>query len=408
MKHAKKIALPLLFLPISIVIALSSRSSVRNHRIEDLEYALASEDVDVRLGAVVALTEYGEAAVPSLRKALEDDNPNVKKTAMKALGKIGGRRAADALAETLSDPRREMRVIAILALGIAGRSALPDLFRALETEPFPRARMFAAYSIARLAEPGDAPEILKCFDRQDLPTQMHLIIALVKIGDAEAYAGLSRLVKSPERLVRFYVASTIAEAPRKEALPILVTALNDRAFDVRMWAMFGLERLNLPESYPAVLAALQDECDYVRREAAYTLGNLGNRAAIPHLTSCLNDPYYLVRSNAAESLGKLGDPVVASSLKPLLAEPSPTVRIRAAEALARLSDYSGMETLIAVLDSPESLYRIHARRALRGLSNEDFGEDSKAWLDWWKQAKVKMEVSGRTGTSAKERPYLTQ
>ena len=264
---------------------------------------------------------------------------------------------------------------------------MPYLLKALESDPFPRARMFAANGVAKVVGPGDAPEILKRFDQQDKATQMHLIIALVAVGDDEAYAGLSRLVRSPDHVIRFYVVDTIADHPNERALPILLDALEDEASEVRMFSMFGLEKLRLPESYPPVLASLDDENAYVRKEAAFTLGLLGNPAAVSHLIPRLSDSHYLVRCDAAESLGRLGNPQVIPALKPLLGEKSEAVRIKAAEALARLNDYSGMETLIDVTNSPVLLYRIEAREALRGISDEDFGSDWRAWSGWWQQNK---------------------
>jgi HEAT repeat protein len=393
MKHKKRIALLVLLLPIPLIVALSNRSSSRNERVEDLEYALANEDVAVRLGAVAALTEYGETAVPSLRKALKDTDANVKKTAIIALAKIGGKKAAEALTDTFADPDRSARVRGIAALTVTGKDALPYLFRALESEPFPRGRMFAANGIARLAGRGDAPEIMKRFERQDVATQMHLVVGLVRVGDDEAYAGLSQLIEHRNRLVRFYVASTISEAPAdKRALPILVRAVKDEAQDVRMWGMFGLERLCAPESYPVVLVALNDEDAYVRKEAAYTLGSLGNRAAMPYLISSLKDPHYLVRCDSADSLGRLGNAQAIPALRPLLAEDSEAVQIKTAEALARLSDYGGMETLISLVDSRVLLYRVEASRALCRISNKDFGEDKLAWAAWWQETRKTLEA----------------
>lgn len=404
MKKMKRIALLLLFLPVPVVIALSNRSSARNHQIEDLEYALGNDDADVRLGAVAELTDYGESAVPSLKMALKDSDPNVKKQAIRALGKIGGRQAADALAETFTDPDMNTRVRAIVGLTEVGMPAKPHLLKALENDPFPRARMFAANAMAHLGRPGDAPEIMKRFERQDVATQMHLVIALVRIGDDEAYAGLSRLSESPNHLIRFYVVNTIAEeGPTNKALPILTKSLDDETPEVRMWAMHGLQLLRLPESYPAVLDALDDKYEYVRKEAAYTLGNLHNREAVPHLITCLNDPYPLVRGDAAESLGKLGDPQAVPVLKLLLDEPYPAVQIQAAEALARLNDFSGMETLIAYVGSPALLYRQEASRRLKGISNKDFGQDRQAWSNWWKQTRETMqEKAGRQAAVKKD------
>ncbi|NQU07131.1 MAG: HEAT repeat domain-containing protein [Candidatus Abyssubacteria bacterium] len=394
MKRSKWIMAALLAVPMVLGMVFAAQSAGKKHQIEDLEYALDNEDPVVRLAAIVELKGYGEAAVPSIGKALGDSDRKVKRAAIKALGDIGGERAVSALAEMRTDPDRIVRALAILALASAGRPAMPHLLEALESEPFPRARMFAAHGITRMARHGDAPAIMERFERQDAATHMHLVAALVTVGDDEAYAGLGRLIQSPNRLVRFYVASTIAESPsNKKALPILIDAMDDEAPEIRMWAMFGLENLNLSQSYPVVLAALDDKDDYVRKEAAYTLGNLGNRNAIPHLISRLEDPHYLVRSDAAESLGKLGAKQAVPALQFLLEEKKEAVQIRTAEALARLDDYSGMEKLIAILDSPNPRYRMKARKALERISNMDLGKDSREWSRWWEQVGKTLETS---------------
>ena len=393
MKYLKWIVPPILLISVFLAVALSSQSSDIQHRLDDLEFAMGNDDADVRLGAIVELENYGEPAVPILKTALKDEDVKVREASMRALARIGGEEAAAALAELLSDRDRVVRCKTILMLPSAGRAAFPHLLKALEMEPFPRGRMFAAFGITRLAGAGDTPEILKRFERQDKATQMHLVIALVKIGDEEAFAGLHHLLQTGDPLVRFYVANTIAEAPDKQAFPILIEAMNDEAPEVRMWGIFGLEKLNLPESYPVVITALNDDSFYVRKEAAYTLGTLGNSDAVPHLISSLKDDHYLVRGNAAGALGTLGDVRTIPHIMPLLAEENEAVQIRAAEALAHLNDYSGMEKLIAIVDSPHRLYRKESLEALQRISNEDFGRDREAWSRWWTQAKQTIEQS---------------
>jgi HEAT repeat protein len=395
MKYTKKTAFPALLAAALLVIAvgllaLSSRTSVRNHRLEDLAYAVDNGDTVVRLGAIVELVEYGQSGIPILNKALRDADQTIKRTAMAALASIGGHQAAEALSETLSDPDPGIRIRGILALASTGNPGVPYLFKVLDTGESVRVKTFAAYGLARAARPGITPEIMNRFDAQTKATQMHLIPALIRVGDDEAYAALSRLMQSPDPVLRYYVASSIADAPAKRALPILVSALEDEAYEVRMWGMFSLEQLNAPESYPIVVAALHDESDYVRKEAAYTLGLLGNRAAVPHLTACLKDPYHMVRHDAAESLGKLGDPQAVPRLEPLLIDVHPLVRIGAAEALARLNDYCGMDMLIDCLNLPHQQYRIVASQALCNITNQDFGRDYQAWSAWWDQAKKTM------------------
>jgi len=381
MKLKKWMVVVVLAAVISFAIALAVRSVNKNYDIADLEYALDSEDPDVRLAAVAELAKYGDEGVPSIKKALKDTDRKVQDAAITVLTKLKSKPSADALAELLTDPDRNLRVRVIIALGLIGRPAVPHLFKALNTEPFPRGRMFAANALVRLVESGDAPAIMKAFQRQDTATQMYLVSALVQISDAEAYAGLEELARSDNDLVRYYVVSSLAEKPQKNDLPIFIQCISDESENVRMWAMFGLD------------LALEDDVWYIRKEAAFTLGNLGNADAVPHLLPYLQDPHPLVRGDAAESLSKLGTPELVPHIKPLLDMESPAVRIKAAIALARLNDFSGMNYLIVMLDSPTPLYRYEAYQALRAISNKDFGVNRQKWAQWWDDAEKALNAS---------------
>jgi HEAT repeat protein len=397
----KMIFLLLCLLCFSLIVTFCARNTASaKFEVRDLEYALTVDDPAARLGAVVALQEQGQNGVPGLTTAARDSDSTVRKAAIKALGEVGGQQAADALAELLGNSDATTRIRAIRALGTTGRTGFPYLLRALESEPSPRGRMLAAGVLSNMVQPGDAPAIEERFVRQDAATKMHLVIALVRIGDDSAYAALSRLIDSPDRLVRFYVVNSLTEAaPDARALPIFVNSLDDEATEVRMWGIFGLERLNHPDSYRAVLAALGDEDAYVRKEAAYTLGTLGNKEAIPFLIQSLKDPTTIVRGDAATALGLLGDSCVIEAMQPLLQDPHPGVQIKAAEALAHLGDFSGMETLIGFVDSSTRLYSFEAVRALRGITNQDFEYNKDAWQCWWLNNKAAL-----TNARASKRP----
>jgi HEAT repeat protein len=251
--------------------------------------------------------------------------------------------------------------------------------------------MFAAHGLAECAGPGDVSEIMKRFEPQDAATQMYLIIGLVRIGNDEAYAALRELFKSPKRLVRLYVTSTVAEAPNgSRAIPLLTEALSDDIPEIRLFAVLGLKKLNLQETFPLTVQTLADPYAHVRKEAAETLGNLGKREAAPYLLSSLEDPNFLVRSHSAEALGKIGDPSLIPDIKVLIADPNPYVQIKAAGALARLHDYSEVNRLLVYLNSPTLLYRAQAYEAMCSFSNKDFGNDTDAWVRWWKQTRETM------------------
>jgi HEAT repeat protein len=98
---------------------------------------LASDNEPAQQEAVGALSRLGQAAVPELIEALNDDDWQVRNQAAVALGAIGpeAKAAVPALIDVLQDEDKYFRSQGALALGKIGRearAAVPALIEALE------------------------------------------------------------------------------------------------------------------------------------------------------------------------------------------------------------------------------------------------------------------------------------
>ena len=169
-----------------------------------------------------------------------------------------------------------------------------------------------------------------------------------------------------------------------------------------------------------------------KKEVAEELAKIG-MPAVPYLAGLLNNPHekFDVRDNAAMALGKTGlnDAQVLESLNKALDDKAKMIRMSAAMALAEISRKRGglekAHTSKAVFvltpyltNSKEAFYRQESIKALGDLGNElaveplinsfkhvqknaylkqqvsealkkltgqNFGSDSKKWLEWWQQ-----------------------
>jgi HEAT repeat protein len=88
--------------------------------IEPLIGALKDGYVPVNLPAAYALVQIGEPVVIPLIKALEDKAKTVRFFSAEILGKIGDRRAVEALINALKDEEADVRHSAAEALGKIG------------------------------------------------------------------------------------------------------------------------------------------------------------------------------------------------------------------------------------------------------------------------------------------------
>src|SRR5574341_1011138 len=206
-------------------------------------------------------TEPG-TVVPRLVELLRDGDPELRRTAAQALGKI-------------ADPQ-----------------AIPPLLTGL-SDPDPLVRTYSAWALGNIGEPA--------LQAAGLPLVKALGDSSAEVASAAAHA-LRHVVSAPG------------------AVPSLVELVLDAARDpvvqTRRAAMTALGMLEASAAYPALVAALGDEDARVRQGAGAALGELADRRALPALGERLqHDPDTGVRAEAAFRLGKLGDETVIATLR---------------------------------------------------------------------------------------------
>lgn len=114
----------------------------------------------------------------------------------------------------------------------------------------------------------------------------------------------------------------------------------------------------------AVGPGLSAEDDAVRMVAAEVLGQIGV-ASVPLLVEALHDSYYQVRITAADALGRLGDPrALALLIQMLLEDEEEEVRASAAHALGEIRNPAATGPLLRALHDRYSEVRGAAARAL--------------------------------------------
>jgi HEAT repeat protein len=116
-----------------------------------------------------------------------------------------------------------------------------------------------------------------------------------------------RLFREAEDVeMRQYLALVLGRTRDREALPLLLEALQDPDDKTRIYVLWALGTLGDRQAREALETALADPDPGIRKTAAFALGELGDRAAVPRLTEALDDAAADVRWNAALSLARLG------------------------------------------------------------------------------------------------------
>ncbi len=159
-------------------------------------------------------------------------------------------------------------------------------------------------------------------------------------------------LESPNPRMRSQAATELGKAHALEAVPVLITALQEDVNTyVRSAAAESLGHLGDEEAIFPLMDALRDSSSFVRRAAAIALGQLRAKEAQMALLHALEDSNFYVRRAAINAVGKLGIRDLARVLLPLLQTEDARIRRTTITALRRLGAVEAIPELIAMLES---------------------------------------------------------
>lgn len=326
-----------------------------------------------RLSAIDGLGRGAHpSVVPTLLAVSQDPDPEIRASAVSALGWAGNRAALAALLARASaaDEAPPVRKAAIAALGRIGDPAAAAPLEALAKDPAPPVRQEALSvlmnsALSRATDRVAAAIALLGDLEQDGYTRSKATRVLALAKDARAVEPLLKILQDARAPAGY------EELPNPEALQGRARIMAERLrslHDVRAHAAYALGALGARRAIPALLDGLDDLDHQVRIQSAGALGLLRAREAVSKLVEALEDPVERVQINAATALGLIGDRAAGPPLIRALAGSDPQVRERAAEALGRLRDPAARPALQRLADEDESAaVRQAAHGALRQL-----------------------------------------
>jgi len=377
---SKRLIIVLALVGLSLVATIlffwhqADSTSFQGKKVKTWAMQLASYDPTARDEAVNAFKNMGPTAVPGLVKLLQTKDPGLRRrawaiavklprrlrawffkdvnwpdpndvhaAAAKALGLIGpeAQPAVPALARSLHDQSRQVRLEAATAMARIGKVSVPMLVEALH-DPDPEVRHAAAYALGEIGPEAHAavPRLLEMLSETNGPLRTSVAYSLGRIGPSDLSALVNLLehgsaasqVEAAKLLVGYYRslrrtipaigkrATNESPAIRQQALEslsvirdaqalalsITLRSLKDPAVEVRLAATTALCQMGLPSQavVKPLSECLSDESPAVRASAAQSLGNLGPvaKSAVPALTASLDDKEERVRTSAREAL----------------------------------------------------------------------------------------------------------
>jgi HEAT repeat protein len=372
---------------LTLAIFLSTLQEEPAKRAQELIAKLRSERIEDRNEAARKLKELGRAALPALKKAASDPDPEVSRRAS-FLGK------AIEIAETLTpvvktvipdlDDRlasaspHEWTEIFLTLTGAEGLSLkyphlrredldplAPMAVRGARTQEEVRA-VCEAVGNRRLR--SAAGEIFGLFGDRDASKRSAAVVAYITIHSESDRPRLAALQESKDpqvvELTRgFLDLNGVADLASENAK--CCEMLKHEDIQSRLTGLRHLATFGRTDHAPNILPLLNDRWEEVRENAILALGNLQVRASIPDVLKLCNDREPRVRKAAVMVVGMLGGKDRQADLVRLLDHEDPGVRSEAIDMLARIGARECAPKVARLLDGrPYDQARYKAVRAL--------------------------------------------
>jgi HEAT repeat protein len=331
---------------------------------------LLAED-DLAAAAAGALAMIGDIrAYPAVSLLLGHPRANVRQAAVAAVNSIAHPNRASDLARWLRDRSPLVRESAVKIACYLGIPEEPDLILACCDDENEQVRKTAIENIG-LLDGERIPAIIASALRSGTPA-VRAAAAQAFAGGTEFESSqlLIEALADPDVWVRYYAAKKLSVllAPSDNSLQALSRlAQQDTAMQVRIACIEGLGH---GSALPLLIALAADADSDIAQAALKSLGASRHSGALPILLATLDSEDSGKRKVAVEALGKSGLSAAVEPLCRILRDEDRDLVATAIDALGRLDCVEGVAALVDFLQSPrwrETCIMILARMAPRRM-----------------------------------------
>jgi len=260
-------------------------------------------------------------AIDSIVQGLESDDPQLSRTAVRALAEanFSPEEMTPAVRAALDEIDPTVLEHVLMALSDLGEKAVPMLTKAIND---PKTRDAAIRALARIGPEakGAVPILITMLADKNPLVVADAATALARIGPdaASGAAALTALLSNADMEVRSAATNALGTigAPAKAAVPALlkqVSGPEPMLVVASVWSIRRIEPENralAPVATPILVKMLASDKPQIRYQAAAALADLGPpaRAALPSLTKLLEDSDEHVRAMAGTALSRIQPP----------------------------------------------------------------------------------------------------
>ena len=326
-----------------------------------LSHSFGDAEPGEKVAITVVLGSLGSQESVAILTDLVEEMAPVGPAAAQALSRLAQHTQAE-LARVLRDGASAQR---LAVLPLVTRAVDADIVNACLEDEDPDVRKAACEALGRVADPERVGRLFDLLGDPVGSVVQAAISAIQSLGGKETERRALALSASPVGALRRSALRILAYFGYPSAFDALVLATRDEESRVRDAAMGGLSLIEGDAATLVLLGAAKEPSERVRAVAMKALGHRSDEPRIVEgLLAGLGDTDAWVRYYACQSLGKLGVRHAGPRIEGLLSDAAGQVRVAAVEALSLLGGDEARAALLGAAGSDDEDIR---RAALVGL-----------------------------------------
>jgi HEAT repeat protein len=245
-------------------------------------------DSNDRAACAGILGNFGEEALEALHACLASPESAIQIEALSSLEKIASPRSIPHLMELRHHPNQTIRAKAASALGSLGGTAVPHLTPLLK-EDDPEVVRFGVRALGEAGAQQAADQILPLVSHSDDHLRRSAVLALARIGNPDTLDTLLDLMTSSDVFARTLITGHMWQFEDQRVVEALLNALDDPDSQVRANAAYDLGRMKENSAVERLIEMLEDPQWMPRWFAFHALALIGDERAIDPLIEKLDD-----------------------------------------------------------------------------------------------------------------------
>lgn len=316
----------------------------------------------VRKHACKAVIKFGNKAIPSLLRALNSVEEDVRYWSLRAIGEIRPKGIYNHLVKLFKDRSWTIRKTTSDVLGGYGEDALMELTALATDATDSETRYWVLRALGKIRATMSLPLLFRALEDPSESIRDAAQKALANYG-SDIIDDLFALLKSEKRNLLESVCNTFQRIGPEIMIPRLCKNLGKFDEHLNYWIRRSLASFS-GLARPHVIKLLQSKSDEIRRQAILCLGQIGKTEDSDIISPHLKDEFWPARIATAEALGKLGDTASVAALTEALEDDDEDLAIAAIISLGQIGDDRAVPGLISTLQRESWALKFQAIRIL--------------------------------------------